>query len=53
MLDVITIGDGMISMDPISKGPLRFSQMFERKIGGAELQLCHWLFSPRLTGRMD
>ncbi|WP_428910766.1 sugar kinase [Niallia sp. Krafla_26] len=37
MLDVITIGDGMISMNPVSKGPLRFSQMYERKIGGAEL----------------
>lgn len=37
MLDVITIGDGMIAMDPCSKGPLRFSNTFERKIGGAEL----------------
>lgn len=37
MLDVVTIGDGMITMVPMSKGPLRFSNTFERKIGGAEL----------------
>lgn len=37
LLDVITIGDGMITMDPSSIGPLRFSNHFERKIGGAEL----------------
>ena len=37
LLDVITIGDGMITMVPTSKGPLRFSNTFERKIGGAEL----------------
>ncbi|MBL4954729.1 sugar kinase [Neobacillus sp. YIM B02564] len=37
MLDVITIGDGMITMNPMSKGPLRFSNTFERKVGGAEL----------------
>lgn len=27
----------MIALDPVSKGPLRFSHTFERKIGGAEL----------------
>jgi 2-dehydro-3-deoxygluconokinase len=37
LIDVITIGDGMVAMDPVSKGPLRFSHTFERKIGGAEL----------------
>ncbi|GAA0348597.1 sugar kinase [Bacillus horti] len=36
-LDVITIGDGMITMNPKAKGPMRFVQEFERKIGGAEL----------------
>ena len=36
-MDVITIGDGMITFEPISKGPLRFVNQFERKIGGAEL----------------
>ena len=37
LLDVVTVGDGMIAMVPMSKGPLRFSSTFERKIGGAEL----------------
>ena len=37
LLDVVTVGDGMISMVPMSKGPLRFSNTFARKIGGAEL----------------
>ncbi|GEK34809.1 sugar kinase [Kurthia sibirica] len=38
-LDIITIGDGMITFDPIAKGPLRFVNHFERKIGGAELNV--------------
>lgn len=37
MVEVITIGDAMITMDPTSKGPMRFVQTFERKVGGAEL----------------
>ncbi|GAB7387848.1 sugar kinase [Bacillaceae bacterium] len=37
MLDVITIGDAMITFHPASTGPLRFVHTFERKIGGAEL----------------
>lgn len=37
MNDVITIGDGMITFDPASTGPMRFVHSFERKIGGAEL----------------
>lgn len=39
MLDVISIGDGMITFDPISEGPLRFVNQFQRKIGGAELNV--------------
>ncbi|RSL30284.1 sugar kinase [Salibacterium salarium] len=39
MLDVVTIGDGMITMNPKTKGPLMFSHEFERKVGGAELNL--------------
>ncbi|SDO02992.1 sugar kinase [Alkalicoccus daliensis] len=39
MLDIITIGDGMITMNPKTRGPLRFSNEFERKAGGAELNL--------------
>lgn len=35
--DVVTIGDAMITFDPITKGPLRYVHSFERKIGGAEL----------------
>lgn len=35
--DVITIGDAMITFNPSSKGPMRFSSSFERKVGGAEL----------------
>ncbi|MCD8511692.1 MAG: sugar kinase [Bacillus sp. (in: Bacteria)] len=37
MLDVLTIGDGMIAMDPKTKGPMRFVQEYQRKVGGAEL----------------
>lgn len=39
MLDVITIGDGMIAMCPEKRGPIIFSNTFERKIGGAELNV--------------
>lgn len=38
-MDIITIGDGMITFNPITKGPLRFVNNFERKIGGAELNV--------------
>ena len=38
-MDVITIGDGMITFDPQTKGPLRYVNQFERKIGGAELNV--------------
>ena len=38
-MDVITIGDGMIAMCPVKKGPIIFSDKFERKIGGAELNV--------------
>lgn len=38
-MDIITIGDGMITFDPAMKGPLRFVQQFQRKIGGAELNV--------------
>lgn len=35
--DIITIGDGMVTLDPQTKGPLRFVNSFDRKVGGAEL----------------
>lgn len=34
---VLTIGDAMITMNPMSTGPLRYVTHFERKVGGAEL----------------
>lgn len=37
MNDVITIGDAMITFNPVSKGPMRYVHAFERKVGGAEL----------------
>jgi 2-dehydro-3-deoxygluconokinase len=37
MMDVITIGDAMITFNPASKGPMRYVHTFERKVGGAEL----------------
>lgn len=38
-MDVVTIGDGMITFDPSHRGPMRFVSTFERKIGGAELNV--------------
>lgn len=35
--NVLTIGDAMITMNPVTKGPMRFVTHFERKMGGAEL----------------
>ncbi|WP_077913467.1 sugar kinase [Paenilisteria rocourtiae] len=37
ILDVITLGDALISMYPMKEGALRFCPQFERKAGGAEL----------------
>ncbi len=34
---VLTIGDAMITFNPATKGPLRFVNQFDRKVGGAEL----------------
>lgn len=39
MNDVITIGDAMITFNPAATGPMRFVSTFERKIGGAELNV--------------
>lgn len=38
-MDVITIGDAMISFNPVTRGPMRYVSTFERKIGGAELNV--------------
>lgn len=34
---VLTLGDGLITMNPTNTGPLRFVTSFDRKVGGAEL----------------
>ncbi|WP_078394057.1 sugar kinase [Shouchella patagoniensis] len=39
MNDVITIGDAMISFSPSTTGPMKFVQSFERRVGGAELNV--------------
>ena len=38
-LDVLTIGDALITMNSQTNGPLRFVHTFERKVGGAELNV--------------
>ncbi|AJD92235.1 hypothetical protein JMA_29180 [Jeotgalibacillus malaysiensis] len=38
-MDVITIGDAMISLNPVTRGPMRYVNTFERKVGGAELNV--------------
>ncbi|MGM0904066.1 MAG: sugar kinase [Bacillota bacterium] len=39
MKDVITIGEAMIVFDPNTTGPMKFVGGFEKKVGGAELNL--------------
>lgn len=38
-MDVITIGDALIAMVPQQKGPIIFCNTFDRKVGGAELNV--------------
>lgn len=38
-MDVLTIGDAMVSLNPQTKGPMRYVNTFERKVGGAELNV--------------
>lgn len=35
--NVLTLGDALITMNPVTKGPMRYVTHFERKAGGAEL----------------
>jgi 2-dehydro-3-deoxygluconokinase len=35
-LDVTTLGEAMVVMDPLSAGPLRHASNFEKHVGGAE-----------------
>ncbi|RDW22150.1 2-keto-3-deoxygluconate kinase [Oceanobacillus arenosus] len=39
MHDVITIGESMITLSPSVKGRLKFAKTFEKKVGGAELNV--------------
>lgn len=39
MNDIITIGESMITFNPDSKGPMKFVNAFEKKVGGAELNV--------------
>ncbi|WP_173915496.1 sugar kinase [Halobacillus sp. Marseille-Q1614] len=39
MKDIITIGDAMIAFEPNSTGPMRFANQFQKKVGGAELNV--------------
>ncbi|WP_404455111.1 sugar kinase [Oceanobacillus kapialis] len=39
MKDIITIGDAMIAFNPVTTGPMRFSESFVKKVGGAELNV--------------
>lgn len=39
MSDVITIGEAMIAFDPHNTGPMRFVNNFQKKVGGAELNV--------------
>ncbi len=39
MNDVITIGDAMVTFHPDSTGPMRYVSSFEKKVGGAELNV--------------
>jgi 2-dehydro-3-deoxygluconokinase len=37
--DVITLGDAMVTFNPAARGPLKYVSSFERKVGGAELNV--------------
>jgi 2-dehydro-3-deoxygluconokinase len=37
--DVITIGDAMVTFNPSTRGPMKYVSSFERKVGGAELNV--------------
>ncbi|GAB3063713.1 sugar kinase [Virgibacillus ainsalahensis] len=39
MKDIITIGDALIAFNPVNTGPMRFSELFAKRVGGAELNV--------------
>lgn len=38
-MDIVTIGDALVCMNPMTQGPLQFVNLFEKKVGGAELNV--------------
>src|SRR3712207_5922353 len=38
-LQLTTLGEALVVMDPVSKGPLRYVSGFEKHVGGAELNV--------------
>ena len=38
-LQLTTLGEALVVMDPLSKGPLRHVSRFEKHLGGAELNV--------------
>lgn len=38
-MDILTIGDALVAFNPTTTGPMRFAHTFERKVGGAELNV--------------
>jgi 2-dehydro-3-deoxygluconokinase len=38
-MDILTIGDALVLFHPLTRGPMRFVNTFEKKVGGAELNV--------------
>lgn len=38
-IEITTLGEAMVVMDPLSRGPLRHVGMFAKRVGGAELNV--------------
>ena len=38
-LQLTTLGEALVVMDPVSRGPLRYVSGFEKHVGGAELNV--------------
>jgi len=40
MVDVVALGEPLIELNPLTKGPLRFVNYFEKHVAGSELNFC-------------
>ncbi|MGC9104992.1 MAG: bifunctional 2-dehydro-3-deoxygluconokinase/2-dehydro-3-deoxygalactonokinase [Thermoprotei archaeon] len=40
MTDVVALGEPLIELNPLTKGPLRFVNYFEKHVAGSELNFC-------------